>query len=131
VGRQCVRHTCAAPEGGSCALYFVHDEPLLRYLGARPVDTRRFQPALYPGQAMLDTVGNISAVDATTGEVRNRRGILLSSQDAPQTKTLTPTLWSLLNSIEGGANQVSGWVDDRSFRCASCTHSSCSSTCPT
>lgn len=107
VGRQCVRHTCAAPAGGSCALYFVHDEPLLRYLGARPVDTRRFQPALYPGRAMLDTVGSISAVDEATGEVRNRRGILLSSQDTmDQTKTLTPTLWSLLNSIGAGANQA-------------------------
>jgi hypothetical protein len=121
VGRQCVRHTCTSGGGGggggggstdegegSCALYFVHDEPLLRYLGARPVDTRRFQPALYPGRDMLATVHNISAVDEVTGEVRNRRGILLSSQDAPQTKTLTPTLWSLLNSIGPGANQVSG-----------------------
>ena len=52
VGRQCVRHVCESDdEFGSCSLYFVHDEPLLQYLGARPVDTRRFQPAMYVGQA--------------------------------------------------------------------------------
>uniref|UniRef100_A0A7S2BSN0 Cupin type-1 domain-containing protein n=1 Tax=Florenciella parvula TaxID=236787 RepID=A0A7S2BSN0_9STRA len=107
VGRQCVRHVCESDdEFGSCSLYFVHDEPLLQYLGARPVDTRRFQPAMYPGTVMLETVGNISPVDEFTGEVRNRRGILLSSQDSTQTKTLTPTLWSLLNSIEAGATQA-------------------------
>ena len=33
VGRQCVRHSCASDPSiahGGCALYFVHDEPLLR-----------------------------------------------------------------------------------------------------
>jgi gentisate 1,2-dioxygenase len=56
---------------------------------------------------MLSAVGAISAVDEATGERRNRRGILLSSQETYDgTKTLTPTLWSLLNSIEGGADQA-------------------------
>ena len=66
-------------------------------------------------------MGKIEPVDALTGEVRNRRGILLSSLDSPQTHTLTPTLWSLLNSISGGATQAPhrhnsvgdiGWVWD-------------------
>lgn len=109
VGRQCVRHSCdddpSIPHGG-CAIYFVHDAPLLKYLGARPVDERRFQPALYPGSAMLAAVGGISPFDEATGEARNRRGILLSSPDSPQTKTLTPTLWSLLNSIDAAATQA-------------------------
>jgi gentisate 1,2-dioxygenase len=103
---QCVRHHCnSEPTHGGCALYYVHDEPLLRYLGARPVDTRRFQPALYPGATMIETVHGITRLDET-GAVRNRRGILLSSPDSPQTKTLTPTLWSLLNSIDAGADQA-------------------------
>lgn len=108
VGRQCVRHTCSDSdaETGSCAFYFVHDEPLLRYLGARPVDTRRFQPALYPGEEMLETVESLPVVDEATGEIRNRRGILLSTPDNPQTRTLTPTLWSLLNSIGGHSDQA-------------------------
>ncbi len=65
-----------------------------RAAGVRPMDTPRFDPALYTGTAMLDAVSNIPPLDSN-GEVRNRRGILLSNLDSPQTKTLTPTLWSL------------------------------------
>jgi gentisate 1,2-dioxygenase len=54
---------------------------------------------------MIETVHGITRLDET-GAVRNRRGILLSSPDSPQTKTLTPTLWSLLNSIDAGADQA-------------------------
>jgi len=53
---------------------------------------------------MKDTVGSIPDV-ADDGTVRNRRGILLSNLATPQTKTLTPTMWSLLNSIDGTATQ--------------------------
>lgn len=104
-GRQCARHFCdSEPRFGGCALYWVHDEPLLRYLGVRPSNTRRFEPALYQGSVMRQTVASISPT-TETGELRNRRGILLASPASPQTKTLTPTLWSLLNSIDGHATQ--------------------------
>jgi gentisate 1,2-dioxygenase len=104
-GRQCLRHFCSAePRFGGCAIYWVHDEPLLRYLGVRPGDVRRFEPALYAGRVMRETVDSISP-KTETGEVRNRRGILLANPATPQTKTLTPTLWSLLNSIDGDATQ--------------------------
>jgi len=104
-GRQCIRHSChSEPQFGGCALYWVHDEPLLRYLGVRPGDVRRFEPALYEGHVMRETVNKISP-KTETGELRNRRGILLANPATPQTKTLTPTLWSLLNSIDGNATQ--------------------------
>eukprot|EP00747_Dinoflagellata_sp_TGD_P162424 gnl/TRDRNA2_/TRDRNA2_180016_c0_seq1.p1 gnl/TRDRNA2_/TRDRNA2_180016_c0~~gnl/TRDRNA2_/TRDRNA2_180016_c0_seq1.p1 ORF type:complete len:419 (+),score=29.66 gnl/TRDRNA2_/TRDRNA2_180016_c0_seq1:76-1257(+) len=104
-GNQCVRHHCdTEPRFGGCAMYWVHDEPLLRYLGVRPADNRRFEPALYQGHVMRETVDSISPT-TETGELRNRRGILLSNPASPQTKTLTPTLWSLLNSIDGNATQ--------------------------
>lgn len=104
-GRQCIRHSCySEPQFGGCALYWVHDEPLLRYLGVRPGDVRRFEPALYEGHVMRETVNRISP-KTETGELRNRRGILLANPATPQTKTLTPTLWSLLNSIDGNATQ--------------------------
>lgn len=104
-GRQCVQHSCSSePVFGGCAIYWVHDEPLLRYLGVRPVDTRRFEPTVYPGDVMRDTVGSIPQI-ADDGTVRNRRGILLGNVATPQTKTLTPTMWSLLNSIDGQATQ--------------------------
>jgi gentisate 1,2-dioxygenase len=105
-GRQCAQHSChAEPRFGGCALYWVHDEPLLRYLGTRPVNSRRFEPALYQGRVMRQAVDSISPT-TEAGELRNRRGILLANPASPQTKTMTPTMWSLLNSIDGNANQT-------------------------
>lgn len=102
---QCVKHRCVEdPHFGGCALYWVHDEPLLNYLGVRPDSVRRFEPTLFPGDLMRDTVAAISNLDAQ-GHVRNRRGILLGNAATPQTKTLTPTLWSLLNTLGANAKQ--------------------------
>lgn len=105
VEEQCVIHSCDEdPHFGGCALYWVHDEPLLRYLGVRPNHARRFEPTLYEGSQMRETVGSIPSIDEF-GLVRNRRGILLSNPASMQTRTLTPTMWSLLNSIDGNATQ--------------------------
>merc|ERR1719313_1797716 len=102
---QCVQHSCAEePHFGGCALYWVHDEPLLKYLGVRPLGIRRFDPTLYPGDMMRESVASIPNLDST-GHIRNRRGILLGNPSSPQTKTVTPTLWSLLNSIGPHARQ--------------------------
>jgi gentisate 1,2-dioxygenase len=102
---QCVKHFCREdPHFGGCALYWVHDEPLLKYLGVRPDPERRFEPTLYPGDVMKDTVAAISNVDEK-GHIRNRRGILLGNTATPQTKTVTPTMWSLLNTLGGHATQ--------------------------
>jgi gentisate 1,2-dioxygenase len=104
-GNQCVNHFCVEDRHfGGCALYWVHDEPLLNYLGVRPDTVRRFEPTLYPGDVMRDTVAAISNVDEN-GNVRNRRGILLGNTATPQTKTLTPTMWSLLNTLGANATQ--------------------------
>jgi len=103
-GSQCVQHAChSEPLHGGCALYWVHDEPLLQYLGVLPTGGRqRFAPAFYSARTMNDTVHSISNV-GSDGAVKNRRGILLGNVDTHQTRTLTPTLWSLLNTI--GPNQ--------------------------
>lgn len=102
---QCVKHFCIEdPHYNGCALYWVHDEPLLNYLGVRPDTIRRFEPTLYPGDVMRDTVAEISSVDEK-GQVRNRRGILLGNTATPQTKTVTPTMWSLLNTMGGHSQQ--------------------------
>merc|ERR1719191_2207801 len=87
-GRQCILHACdSEPRFGGCAIYWVHDEPLLRYLGVRPADKRRFEPTLYPGRLMREAVDSISPM-TEAGELRNRRGILLANPATPQTKTL-------------------------------------------
>jgi len=105
-GSQCVRHECEAePEHGGCAIYWVHDEPLLQYLGAIPArGKQRFAPAFYSAAEMNTTVNAIPNV-GEDGAVKNRRGILLGNVDTPQTRTLTPTLWSLLNTIGAGQHQ--------------------------
>jgi len=102
---QCVQHSCLEDSHyGGCALYWVHDEPLLKYLGVVPDTVRRFEPTLYPGDIMRETVAAISDLDEY-GHVRNRRGILLGNPATSQTKTLTPTLWSLLNTLGANASQ--------------------------
>jgi len=104
-GGQCVKHACIEEaKFGGCALYWVHDEPLLQYLGVRPSGKRRFEPTYYPAADMTSTVQNITNV-GDDGVVKNRRGILLGNAATPQTRTLTPTLWSLLNTIGAGQHQ--------------------------
>jgi len=104
-GAQCVVHSCAVePTHGGCALYWVHDEPMLQHLGVRPSARLRFEPAFYSAAAMSDTVQSISNTDADGG-TKNRRGILLGNAATPQTRTLTPTLWSLLNTIGPKSDQ--------------------------
>lgn len=104
---QCVRHLCESSDRhGGCALYWVHDEPLMKYLGAAPsAGSRRFEPTLFRGSDMVQEVMGLSNVDAATGQVKNRRGILLGNRATTQTKTLTPTLWSLLNVIASNSSQ--------------------------
>ena len=86
----------------SAAIYWVHDEPLLHYLGAKPV-TAQFAPTHFRAARLkkeLDEVAN-----APGAEMRNRRGILLGNAATPLTLTVTHTLWSLLNVLPAGVVQ--------------------------
>jgi gentisate 1,2-dioxygenase len=76
----------------------VHDEPLLRYLGVAPLAApRRFEPALFTRSRLLEAV---EAVRHEPGAAhRNRLGVLLGHADTAETRTLTPTLWALLNCL--------------------------------
>ena len=78
------------------AIYWVHDEPLLRYLGAEP-SSPRFNATHFKHerlQAELEKVANEPGA-----EKRNRRGILLGNAATPQTLTITHVLWSLMNVL--------------------------------
>lgn len=93
-----VIHMCTAAEShGAAALYWVHDEPLMNYLGATP-NVKKFEPTLYKKKDLLEAVEQIRH---ETGEChkKNRLGVLLGNAKCAQTKTLTHVLWSLLNSI--------------------------------
>jgi gentisate 1,2-dioxygenase len=91
-------HICTTAEShGGAALYWVHDEPLMNYLGATP-NVRKFEPTLYKKEDMIQKVEEIKH---ETGDChkKNRLGVLLGNAKCAQTKTLTHVLWSLLNSI--------------------------------
>jgi|AntAceMinimDraft_12_1070368.scaffolds.fasta_scaffold15024_2 gentisate 1,2-dioxygenase len=94
--RGALSHLCASATKGGAALYWVHDEPLMDYLGVVPSGTK-FEPTLFKRERMLAEVQEI-AHQNTKGD-RNRLGILLGNKACEQTKTLTHVLWSLLNSI--------------------------------
>jgi len=74
---------------------------MLEYLGAAPTSCR-FSPTKYTWARMLAEVERIRHEPGA--EHRNRLGILLSSSApwADRTRTLTPTLWALLNVIPAG-----------------------------
>jgi gentisate 1,2-dioxygenase len=95
----------SGPTEGTAVLYWVHDGPLLAYLGVKP-SVSRFAASLYPCERLVAEVERIRSEPGA--EHRNRLGILLSTKAdwAERTKTLTPTLWSLLNVIPAGVVQL-------------------------
>lgn len=96
-------HTAAADcATGSAALYTINDEPLLRYLGVDPSEDR-FSAALYTRDVLLSKVEEVRHEPGA--EHRNRMGILLSNEACPETKTLTPILWALLNVLPAHTKQ--------------------------
>lgn len=85
------------------AIYWVHDQPLLTYLGVQP-NKRRFRTTLFRRERLLAEVERIKHQPGA--EHRNRMGILLGNKiTEDSTKTLTHTLWSLLNILPPGDAQ--------------------------
>eukprot|EP00808_Paulinella_micropora_P000453 g35908.t1 len=85
------------------ALYWVTDEPLMNYLGVIP-SRERFAPTLFTKERMMKEVEKIS--HAPGANHKNRLGILLGNKNfESSTKTLTHTLWSLLNMLPGKEDQ--------------------------
>lgn len=78
------------------ALYWVHDGPLLKYLGA-DASLPQFQPAYYSKEYLDGEIAKIR--EAGIRENRNRNGIILGNPASEQTKTMTHTMWSLYNVL--------------------------------
>jgi gentisate 1,2-dioxygenase len=97
-------HKCVADdeETGGAGLYWINDAPLLSYLGVKPT-AKRFEPAFFSREQLLSTVERIR--HEAGAQHRNRMGILLGNVSTPQTKTLSHTLWSLLNVLPAGDSQ--------------------------
>jgi gentisate 1,2-dioxygenase len=84
------------------ALYWVHDEPLLTYLGVQP-GVPRFKPTLFRRERMFEELEKIRQHPGASE--RNRMGILLGNEATPQTLTITHLLWSLLNILPAHKSQ--------------------------
>lgn len=82
------------------AIYWVHDAPLLTYLGVEP-SKPRFEPVLYTKEFLTKKLDDVRKI----AEGRNRTGFLLSNPNFPMTMTLTHTLWALYNILPAGVTQ--------------------------
>ena len=84
-------------------LYWVHDEPLLRYLGVTATEPK-FRPTLYPWDVTLAAVHD-ALNDPESGK-RSRISVLLTNTHFPQTMTITHVLWAMIGILPVGANQL-------------------------
>lgn len=84
-------------------LYLIHDEPLLRYLGAK-ASIQRFKPTLYTADVSLRELEMVK-IQAETMH-RNRVSVLLANKAMDQTLTVTHTLWAMLGLLPKGAVQL-------------------------
>jgi gentisate 1,2-dioxygenase len=96
-GCRCTHHA-----EGDVALYWVTDEPLLRYLGATATEPRfaatKFDAAT--AKAELDRV----AAEPDAGR-RSRVSILLANANQTQTLTATHVLWAMFGIVPAGSEQ--------------------------
>ncbi|HEX4245979.1 MAG TPA: cupin domain-containing protein [Acidimicrobiales bacterium] len=84
------------------AMYWVTDEPLLRYLGVQP-DRPKFRATKYDGEtarAELD-----KALNAPRAADRSRISVLLANANQDQTLTITHVLWAMYGVVPARSAQ--------------------------
>jgi gentisate 1,2-dioxygenase len=85
------------------ALYWINDEPLLRYLGVTAT-SERFSPILYKAEDCERQLAMVAADPASKD--RNRVSVLLANKNFPQTMTVTHTLWAMFGLLPKDATQL-------------------------
>jgi gentisate 1,2-dioxygenase len=85
------------------ALYWVHDAPLLRYLGVTAVE-RQFSPTLYKREEIHKALEAV--VHDPSSATANRVSVLLGSRMFPQTMTITHVLWAMFGILPVNAVQA-------------------------
>jgi len=83
-------------------LYWVHDAPLLHYLGVEP-NRPRFEATHYPA-AWLQSELQALAADPSSAR-SNRLSLLLANSDLAATRTVTHVLWAMYGMVPAGATQ--------------------------
>ena len=82
------------------AFYWVHDEPLLAYLGAEATE-RRFEPTHYRHDDAERCLAEVAADPEAAS--RSRVSVLLANKAMDQTLTMTHVLWTMYGILpEGG-----------------------------
>jgi gentisate 1,2-dioxygenase len=78
------------------AVYWVHDEPLLRYLGTEATQ-RRFAPTLHRAAAIREVLAEIVADPASARA--NRLSVLLGNGAFADTQTVSHVLWAMFGLL--------------------------------
>jgi gentisate 1,2-dioxygenase len=84
------------------ALYWVTDEPLLRFLGAEATEPR-FAPTLFDAASARAELERVAA-EPHAGQ-RSRVSILLANANQTQTLTATHVLWAMYGIVPAGSEQ--------------------------
>ena len=85
------------------AVYWVHDGPLLAYLGARP-GRPRFAPTHYRREAIHEALEAVLHDPASA--TANRVSVLLGNRLFPRTMTITHVLWAMFGVLPVEAVQA-------------------------
>lgn len=84
------------------AMYWVHDEPLLRYLGADATQPK-FRPTKF---RRADAVAKLEDIASRPGaNDKSRVSVLLANADQEQTLTITHVLWAMFGVLPAGQEQ--------------------------
>ncbi|CAF1182696.1 unnamed protein product [Adineta steineri] len=82
--------------------YYVHDGPLVKYLRVVPSE-KAFSTTVFREKVLKDKVESIR--EKPGSEHANRLGTLIGNPSTSETKTLTHTLWALLNVLPANSMQ--------------------------
>lgn len=96
---------CAAEHHADtdAAFYWVHDAPLLRYLGAQ-ANVPRFKPTVYPHERAIKELEKVEHDPEAAS--RSRVSVLLANKTFPQTRTITHVIWAMFGVLPKDAVQL-------------------------
>lgn len=83
-------------------LYWVHDGPLLTYLGVKPSEPR-FEATFYGGERLKSELHGL--MQDPSSQRSNRLSILLANADLPASRTVSHTLWAMYGAVRAGSCQ--------------------------
>ena len=96
------RSYAAFSADSDAALYWVHDEPLLRHLGAEASEPR-FRATKFPRARAVAELEQIAVRPGAND--KSRVSVLLANAEQEQTRTITHVLWAMFGLLPAGQEQ--------------------------